>query len=394
MPNGVRHCYHLPVTPDVVVVGAGVFGAWIAWHLQSSGRRTAIVDAYGVATSRASSGGETRLSRAGYGADAIYTRAARTSLDQWRRLERAAGVRLFEPTGVVTIARGADPQVEATWTTLRAEGVPAERLSGADLVARIPALVVNPDSWGVLEPEAGVLHARRAVEATVADAVRQGARLVHDAILPLRRRASSGRLDALETSSGHRHPAAAFVVAAGPWLPKVVPDAMAARLFVTRQEVFFFGPPAGDERYGADSLPAWIDFRDGVYGHADFGRGVKIAIDRHGPPIDPDSADRFVAPAAIEAVRRELAHRLPGLQSAPVLETRVCQYENTSNGDLVLDRHPEYDNVWIAGGGSGHGFKHGPFVGEYVRGLIEGSLAPEPRFALDTKQTTQARMVY
>ncbi|MGH3117464.1 MAG: FAD-dependent oxidoreductase, partial [Vicinamibacterales bacterium] len=201
-------------------------------------------------------------------------------------------------------------------------------------------------------------------------------------------------LDAIDTTSGRRIPAGAFVVAAGAWLPAVVPDVMRSRLFVTRQEVFFFGPPAGDRRYAAEALPAWIDFEEGIYGHADLGRGVKIAIDRHGPPIDPDTADRSVEADVIETVRRELVRRLPGLARAPLLETRVCQYENSANGDFVIDRHPDYENVWIAGGGSGHGFKHGPFVGQYVRGLIDGSARREPRFALATKGTQQSRAVY
>jgi glycine/D-amino acid oxidase-like deaminating enzyme len=380
------------VSPDVVVVGAGVFGAWIAWHMQASGRRTLIVDQYGVATSRASSGGETRLTRAGYGRDAIYTRSARVSLDAWRRLERATGARLFEPTGVLTIATAGDTQTEATLATLLSEGVPAQRLTRDEILVRVEALALPENVWGVLEPEAGVLHARRGVEATVADARRLGAELVHDAVVPPERAVS--RLEAIATTSGRRIPAATFIFAAGPWLPALLPDVMVSRLFVTRQEVFFFGAPRGDRRYAAESLPAWIDFQGGVYGHGDLGRGVKIAIDRHGPPIDPDTADRSVGGAAVESVRRELAARLPGLADAPLLETRVCQYENSANGDFAIDQHPACENLWIAGGGSGHGFKHGPFVGEYVRQLIEGRATIEPRFALASKGTEQSRAVY
>ncbi len=380
------------MSPDVVVVGAGVFGAWIAWHLQASGRRTLIVDQYGVATSRASSGGETRLTRAGYGSDATYTRAARASLEAWRRLERATGTRLFEPTGVITIAGPGDSQTEATLATLLAEGVPAQRLTRDEILSRAEALALPAEVWGVLEPEAGVLHARRGVEAAVADARRIGAELLHDAVVPIE--SGPSRLDAITTASGRRIPAGTFILAAGAWLPSIVPDAMRSRLFVTRQEVFFFGAPRGDRRYTPKSLPAWIDFQGGVYGHGDLGRGVKIAIDRHGPAIDPDTADRSVGADAIETVRRELAQRLPGLATAPILETRVCQYESSANGDFVIDRHPAHENVWIAGGGSGHGFKHGPFVGDYVRHLIEGRATIEPRFALATKGTQQSRKVY
>ena len=135
------------------------------------------------------------------------------------------------------------------------------------------------------------------------------------------------------------------------------------------------------------ALPTWIDFKDEAYGLPDLeGRGIKIAIDRHGPPFDPDSGNRVVTGEGLAEVRRYLARRLPELKDAPVTETRVCQYENTSNGDFLIDLHPQFDNVWLVGGGSGHGFKHGPVVGEYVAARIEGSNEGiEPRFSLESK---------
>jgi glycine/D-amino acid oxidase-like deaminating enzyme len=377
-----------------VVVGAGVFGAWIAWRVQRSGGKVLLVDAYGVATSRASSGGETRLIRAGYGADALYTDAARFSLDEWRRLESMSEGRLFERTGVLTLGHSNDGQTEATYQTLRSQGIEAARLSRDQILTRVPALSVAEDVWGVLEPDAGVLHARRGVEAAVAEAKKIGAALELHAIVPPAAPSSGNRLDSIVTAAGDRLAAEIFVFAAGPWLPRLFPDLLGSRLFVTRQEVLFFGAPPGAREYGPEMLPAWIDFRDGVYGHADLGRGVKIAVDRHGSPIDPDTADRMVDPESVAKVRRELASRLQGLARAPLLETRVCQYENTSNGDFIVDRHPDFDNVWIAGGGSGHGFKHGPFVADYLLNMMSGHGDPEPRFSLARKATVQRREVY
>jgi glycine/D-amino acid oxidase-like deaminating enzyme len=377
---------------DVLVVGAGVFGAWIAWYLRRAGRRVRLIDAYGVATGRGSSGGDTRVIRAGYGPDRIYTRAAVRSLEAWKDLERRAGQRLFEPTGVLTLARAGDAHTEATWDTLRSaeaaecaehadqagRAARVERLAWGDLRRRFPQFAFADDQWGVYEPGFGVLRARQAVRAVVEDAVRMGVEY------------------GVETWGPPAFQAGGQVIlACGPWLPKLFPSLLGSRMFVTRQDVFFFGPPPGDRRYAPDVMPAWIDFRDGVYGHADIdGRGVKIAVDRHGPPIDPDTADRHVAPEAVAAIRGELAARLPGLAGAPLLESRVCQYENSANGDFLIDRHPDADYVWIAGGGSGHGFKHGPFVGEYLCGLIQGTVRPEPRFALAAKGTIQRRAVY
>jgi glycine/D-amino acid oxidase-like deaminating enzyme len=142
-------------------------------------------------------------------------------------------------------------------------------------------------------------------------------------------------------------------------------------------------------------MPAWIDFNDLVYGIPNLdGRGFKIAIDAHGPEFDPDTGERVVTSSGLEAVRKYIAQRVPLLANAPVTETRVCQYENTSNGDFLIDRHPEFENVWLVGGGSGHGFKHGPVVGEYVTEMISGRGEPQPRFSLATKQRLQERKVY
>jgi len=174
------------------------------------------------------------------------------------------------------------------------------------------------------------------------------------------------------------------------------PELLGELIHVTRQEVFFFGVPPGDESFNQGVLPAWIDFNELVYGLPNLdGRGFKLAIDAHGPKFDPDTGERVVTPAGLKAAREYLARRLPRLANAPVTETRVCQYENTSNGDFLIDRHPRFENVWLVGGGSGHGFKHGPAVGEYVASLMLGGGGNvEPRFSLETKERVQERKVY
>ncbi len=207
----------------------------------------------------------------------------------------------------------------------------------------------------------------------------------------------AGRLPCVLTTAGSLIEAETFVFSCGPWLAGLFPQLLGERIFPTRQEIFFFGIPAGDTRFGPDALPVWLDRTDPrlPYGIPDIeNRGVKVAFDLHGPPFDPDSGERIVSAESIAAAREYLARRFPALNDAPLVESRVCQYENTSSGDFLIDRHPEFDNVWIAGGGSGHGFKHGPAVGEYVADLIVGRRTPEPRFALAAKQTKQDRTVY
>ena len=183
--------------------------------------------------------------------------------------------------------------------------------------------------------------------------------------------------------------------ACGPWLPKLFPELLGERIFPTRQEVFYFGPPAGEERFKTPAMPVWVDFAEEIYGMPDFkGRGFKVAPDRHGPPVDPDSLERVVDPESLARVREFVGRRFPALKDAPIVGSEVCQYENTSNGDFLIDRHPELENVWLVGGGSGHGFKHGPAVGEYVAARILDGKPVEPVFSLATKERVQKRTVF
>ena len=377
---------------DVAVVGAGVFGAWTAYRLQQSRKRVALIDAYGAGNSRSSSGDESRIIRMGYGADEIYTRSAWRSLQLWKELFARAGESLFHQAGVLWLEHEGDPYPRQSSETLTRVGIPVEKLTLAETSARYPQVSTDGICGAYFEPESGVLIARRAVQAVVREAIKTGVEYFQQQVVPPR---TADRIDALETSDDQRVSASAYVFACGPWLPKLFPDLLANRIHPTRQEVFYFGTPPGT-RFKPAALPAWIDFKEEAYGLPDVeGRGVKVAIDRHGEAFDPDTGDRLASAEGLAEVRRFLARRLPELKDAPVSESRVCQYENTSNGDFLIDRHPEIENVWLVGGGSGHGFKHGPFVGDYVAARIEGNRdGIEPRFSLTSKATKQQRAVF
>jgi monomeric sarcosine oxidase len=377
---------------DVVVVGAGVFGAWTAYKLRVEGASVLLIDAYGPGNSRASSGGESRIMRLGYGPDEIYSRSAQRSMLLWQQLFEKTD-NFFVNTGMLWLAGEHDAYCEATLATLQRLNANFERLDHHELVQRFPQLELGPVAWGILEPDAGVLLARRAVQAVAAQAQVHGVEYLQEAIVP--RPHTSGRLESIRTSCGTTLVADRYVFACGPWLPKLFPDLLGELIYVTRQEVVFFGVPAGDNSFNKGVMPTWIDFNELVYAMPNLdGRGFKIAIDAHGPVFDPDSGERVVTTSGLKAVREFMARRVPRLADAPVTETRVCQYENTSNGDFLIDRHPEMENVWLIGGGSGHGFKHGPTVGEYVAGMISGSGTPEPRFSLASKERVQQRKVY
>lgn len=380
---------------DVAVIGAGVFGAWTAYHLQRSGKTVVLLDAYGAANSRASSGGESRVIRMGYGADEIYTRWSMRSLALWQEFFRHVEEPLFHRTGVLWMAREDDPYAVHSTRTLQKLGVRFETLSRVELEQRYPQIAFGSVTWGILEPDSGALMARRAVQRVVQETRKRGADYLPEAVETPTVPIGNARLDSLTTRSGLRVRAVNFIFACGPWLPKLFPDLLTDRIHPTRQEVFFFGVDPGDRRFAPPLMPVWVDFGDEIYGIPDLeSRGFKIAPDRHGPLFDPDRGERVVTTEGLRAARTFLAQRFPGLKDAPLLETRVCQYENTSTGDFLIDRHPAFDNVWLVGGGSGHGFKHGPALGEYVAARVVEGGTVEPRFTLATKGTVQQRAVF
>ncbi|HUN62285.1 MAG TPA: N-methyl-L-tryptophan oxidase [Candidatus Sulfotelmatobacter sp.] len=383
----------MPSIFDTAVVGAGVFGSWIALHLAKRGQRVLLLEAHGPAHSRASSGGESRIIRMSYGPDEIYTRWSQNSLRQWKELFAAASENLFHQTGVLWLSSENDATLIASHTVLTRNEINHQLFERQQLEHLYPQVNFDGVSRGLFEPESGVLLARRAVAATVQAATRHGVQFrIAQIQAP---QASQMLLAHIETATGERISAGNFVFACGPWLGKLFPEILGARIFPTRQEVFFFATPPGDTRFAPPALPTWLFQADEVYGMPDVeSRGLKIACDTHGAQIDPDTQSRLVSSEGAAWARSFVARRFPALAQAPIVETRVCQYENTSNGDFLIDRHPQFSNVWFAGGGSGHGFKHGPAVGEYTASVILGEATPEPRFALASKATQQNRTVH
>jgi glycine/D-amino acid oxidase-like deaminating enzyme len=379
----------------VAVIGAGVFGAWTAHHLQQAGHRVTLIDAWGPAHSRASSGGESRMTRAAYGKDAIYTRMAMDSLPQWKALSAVSGLPIFIPAGVLFFFANEEPYVRDSIAAHRKFGLPTDVLTQAEMARRFPMIDFEGISVGLYEPGFGALMARRSVLTLVDRFVKAGGTYVKGAAE--RPTSNNAQLNEIRLSSGERVAADRFVFALGPWLPKLFPDVIGPRIQPTRQEVFFFAPPSGDRRFSPGAMPGWADFNGGdiFYGFPDLEtRGVKFAHDAHGVPVDPDTQSRRPTDAALAEIVAFRDRRFPLLRGAPLTEARVCQYENSSNGDFLIDFHPRMSNVLLVGGGSGHGFKHGPEVGRYAAGRLSGSVKPEPRFSLASKSEVHHREVH
>jgi glycine/D-amino acid oxidase-like deaminating enzyme len=360
--------------PSAVIVGAGIFGGSLAHELVERGWEVTLVDRYPPGHVRAASGGESRLIRAAHGSDTWYVRSVLRARERWRQLEEETGTSLLVPCGVLWLARD-----EAGWEAeservLASEGVRVERLAPRDAAPFFPSFAGDDLAFCLLEPEAGVLRARDATQAIVSLARSKGVRFVGGEARP----AAGAAVDVDgETLEGD-----VCVWACGAWLGGIFPEQ--ARLRVTRQEVMHFGAPIAWE---TPPMPAWVDYDAAFYGVGDLdGRGVKVCPDREGPEFDPDRDSRAPTEQAEADARAYLARRFPALADAPLVFARVCPYALTADTNFLLARHPEDARVWLLGGGSGHGFKHGPSLAGYVADLLERGDEPDERFGLGERR--------
>jgi sarcosine oxidase len=370
------------VKPHVVVVGAGAFGGWTALYLRRRGARVTLLDTWGPGNARASSGGETRVIRATYGPRAVYTRMAARALSLWKEHEARWRRRLYHGIGVLWLVEADDEYEKAAVPILRAANVAFEELTAAEVARRYPQINSERVRWAIHEKDGGYLTARQAC-AAVLDGFRADGGDYREVGVQTPRPVN-GAVTSVQLSDGTSLGADRFVFACGPWMGTLFPDVLGNRIHATQQEVFFFGTPAGDRRFTEEALPVWADhgarFMYGIPGNE--WRGFKVADDTRGPPFDPTNGERIPRAEAVQTAREYLAYRFPGLQGAPLLEARVCQYEQSPDEHFIIDHHPGASNVWLLGGGSGHGFKHGPAVGELAATVVLDGAQPDPQFLL------------
>ena len=356
---------------SIVVVGAGVFGAALARHCARAGWAVTLVERVVPGHVRAGSGDESRIIRCGHGIDEWHTRSARRAWELWHEIDPSLVVR----SGVLWLAHRDDGWEAAGEETLRALGIPCERVDPASL---FPSFACDDVVWGLWEPEAGVLRARDATRVLAAQAVDAGASLV----------LGDARPDgvAVVLDDGRRLEADRVVWACGAWLPALFGDLVSLR--ITQQDVFYFGASAA---WRTPPVPTWVDYDAAAYGLGDLdGRGIKVCSDVEGRLFDPDG-DRVPQPDQERRARELLAERFPALAVAPLVGTRVCQYELTADTRFLIAPHPEHEGrVWLLGGGSGHGFKHGPALAEVVERWVSGAEAADPQFGLGARTPERA----
>ncbi len=366
---------------DVVVVGAGAFGGWTALYLREMGVDVTMVDAYGAGNARASSGGETRQIRAGYAVQEYYTRWVVDAFARWKKRQAEWGRSLFFETGQIQLAQEWTTSLKETQTVLDRVGVETQVLTHADVVRRFPQVNAEGINLGVYTPGTGVLKAREGCQA-VADAFQKAGGRFAIARASLGRQAG-GKLQDVTLSNGQTIAAQSFVFAVGPWLPKVFPDVMANKMRSPRMLELFFGTPPGDERFTYPNFPNWAV--GGAYGFPSIeGRGFKVALEGT-QLVDPDTQQRVLTPEEVAKGREFVARWFPLLKDQPLIESKVCQYEMSVDSNFIVQRHPALENVWLVGGGSGHGYKHGIVLGEYVANRVQGKPtdpALEPVFKL------------
>ena len=377
------------VKPHIAVIGAGAFGGWTALQLLERGARVTLLDAWGPGNSRSSSGGETRVMRGTYGPEQPYTEMAARALKLWAKYERKWKRQFLHRSGVLWMAAGRDDTFErGSVDMLRAAKIKHQELSAVQMRKRWPQINFEGIQWGIFEPECGYLDARTSCAAVVEAFISAGGEYRQVAVLR-RREASTISNRALVLSDGGYLSADVYVFACGPWMGRLFPKTIRNLIRSTKQDVFFFGVQARESVYFTDAhMPVWGDhrgrFRYGIPGSDR--RGFKIADDTRGPEFDPTSGERVISPETLQDIREYVAFRFPALKDAPLIETRVCQYEQTPDSHFIVDRHPRNENVWLLGGGSGHGFKHGPAIGEMMAELILKEREPKAIWRLDRFQ--------
>ena len=370
---------------DIAVIGAGAFGGWTALHLRQRGASVVLIDQFGPGNSRATSGDETRGVRTSYGDRGhgrLWMRWARQATDRWTQFDEEhrdhIGGQLFFTTGDIICREEEELYTRRTLEWWSGERIAHEVVPVDEARNRWPVVDFTGITVVLYEPHAGVVRARRACEAVGFVLTRLGGQVRIGHVTPAER--DGRRLGAVAFPNGDRIVAETFCFALGPWMPKQFPGVFGKLMNLPVGHVCYFGTPPGDDRFTYPNLPSW-NFR-GVTGWPALvpdNRGFRV---RSGGEraFDPDLSQRIVPQRSIERNRAVLRARFPLLASSPLSETRACHYESSATRNFLIDRHPEFDNVWLAGGGSAEGFKFGPVVGDYVAGRILGDEA-DPELA-------------
>jgi sarcosine oxidase len=371
---------------DAIVVGLGGMGSSTAYQLARRGHRVLGLEAFGRAHQLGSSGGLTRIIRLAYFEHPDYVPLLRAAWDMWPQLEAESGELLFQKTGGLYAGRRGSAVLDGSLLSARQHGLPHELLDVAEARKRFPALQLDDDMAALHEPLAGLLHPERCISAHLRLAERHGATLQFEERVT---GWTAGTAIEVRTNRG-AYSADRLVVAAGAWLPGLVPD-LALPLTVQRQPLFWFEPTGSPELLEPERLPVWILELDAEYAFYGFpmlpGQGAKVARHHGGRRTDPDGIEREADAADEHEVRRFMERYLP-LANGPCLDSRVCMYTNTPDFHFILDQHPADERVVICSPCSGHGFKFSNVIGSIAADLALDGRTPHEIGFLSLKRFT------
>jgi sarcosine oxidase len=370
---------------DAIVVGLGVMGAATLAALAGRGRRVLGLERFPLPHARGSSQGGTRIIREAYFEHPFYVPLVRLAYERWHTLEARTGRRLIVPTGGLTVGPTEGRLVTGARASVEAHGIAHDLLTAAEVRRRYPALRMPDGAVAIADPRAGVLLAARAV-ATLLDVARADGAEVRDGA-PIEAW-DAGPDGGSVTVGGETLRSARLVLAAGPWMPALVP-ALAPLLQVERNVVHWFEPavPAGA---APDGLPVLVveDTPDRLLYAIpslralgdDLEEGIKFARHHGGVITTADAVDRTASADDVAAIRADVVRYLPDVVAAPV-RSSVCCYTNAPDGHFIVDRHPECQTVTLVSACSGHGFKFasalGPLIADFASdGNVHGMLAP------------------
>ena len=369
---------------SIAIVGAGSFGGWLALTLHKKGFKVKLIDVWGPGNSMASSGGETRLIRAIYGSNSLYCKMTAKAYSLWGEFQKEFDSQVFFPKETLWMSSKEEIGfIDAALPMLDKYGLNYDILDTDDAVERFPQINFEDVAKIVVEKESGFLNARLATMEVVKLYTKLGGDYIQQQAVP--GKSVSGKMSKLVLSNGEAVNADLFVFAAGSWMKNLFPQILGKRLTITRQEVHYFGTPAGVSGLSEADLPAWVDWGAKKYYGLPSGanRGFKIAHDMRGIEVDPSTMDRLASEKEVDEARSHLAHRFPLLRNAPLIESRVCQYTNSEDGNFLADFHPELENAFLLTGGSGHGFKHGPVLAEMICEMLMGKAPLEPSWQIE-----------
>ena len=364
---------------EVIVVGAGIAGVMTALSILRRGYSVQLIDRWAPGHPRASSTDYTRIIRSIHGKDRLYTQWVREARLRWLELQEEIQKTLFVECGALVLAsEGNSDWEDSTIPTFDEVGVPYFKFDASELKLRFPQFDYKNVAYGLFEPESGMIMSHRAVVETAKLFVQGGGRL-------LRGRVHSDHNEKLYLNNKQLE-ADLIVVAAGPWLGELFERTIRPISKVVRQNIIYTSTPDSDTSYDSENMPCWVDHGYQAYGTPSVeGHGVKAAIAWTEIIIDLDNDERVVDEATFNRTRQYIRNRLPKLMGQRAVDQKACQVAMTPDTHFIIDFHPEFENVLIAGGCSGHLFKHGPVFGDYTAGVGLREFGTAERFKIDAR---------